>query len=239
VKDEQKENLLRKIRALLSKTVENGCTEDEAIKAAEKAAELLARYDLGMDEIEMGRTPFTQTENRYYDLVGERLWRPASAISKLTQTRYWQSRAGVHPVEITFFGFDHEVKIGSYLLAICARAMKDGQQALEHENRLKDPAWTRRQSVAFLDGMAVSLHRRILALIPPRPTGTGLVVLRFALIDAELARRKKRTSRGRTRRPRSHDPAYELGMAAGNRVALNPGVGGRTGHDAVIDLEDA
>ena len=40
----------------------------------------------------------------------------------------------------------------------------------------------------FLDGMADRLHERILALRPPAPTGTGLVVLRGALIDAAMAR---------------------------------------------------
>ena len=35
-----------RIQALRAKTIDNGCTEDEALSAAAKVAELLDRYDL-------------------------------------------------------------------------------------------------------------------------------------------------------------------------------------------------
>jgi hypothetical protein len=45
-------DLIKKIKSLLAKTVENGCTEGEAITAAEHAAKLMEQYDLTFDDVE-------------------------------------------------------------------------------------------------------------------------------------------------------------------------------------------
>ena len=42
----ERSKIAARIRALLAKTVENGCTEAEALSAAAKVAELLDRHDL-------------------------------------------------------------------------------------------------------------------------------------------------------------------------------------------------
>ncbi len=42
-----------RIKALTDKTVANGCTEAEAMSAAEMVGRLLERYALSMDEIEV------------------------------------------------------------------------------------------------------------------------------------------------------------------------------------------
>jgi hypothetical protein len=46
-----KEGLIQKLQALQNMTVANGCTESEALVAAGKAAELLERYGLSMEEL--------------------------------------------------------------------------------------------------------------------------------------------------------------------------------------------
>ena len=46
-----KDGLAQKLRALQNMTVANGCTESEALVAAAKAAELLERYGLSLEEL--------------------------------------------------------------------------------------------------------------------------------------------------------------------------------------------
>ena len=53
-----------RIQALRAKTVDNGCTEDEALSAAAKVAELLDRYDLSLTDVELRAAP---CERRVYE----------------------------------------------------------------------------------------------------------------------------------------------------------------------------
>lgn len=222
----EREKIAARIRALLAKTVENGCTEDEAVQAAAKAAELLAKYNLTVDEVRLRENPFERQSTVHDDAVGERLWKVAAAISELTEVRYWVSPRGVWPIEINFFGFDHEVQIAGYLLRICRNAMLREEVRLRRIHLLKSQVKQRQIIHPFLDGMADSLHRRIRALKPPRPTGKGLVVLRNELIDAALKDEGMKLKQHPMRDSRDFESSYRSGVEAGDRVALNQGVRG-------------
>lgn len=222
---QEREKIAARIRALRAKTVENGCTEDEAIAAAEMLTRLLEKYNLTIDEAEMRASPFEQHTETHDDWVGERLWKVAAAVSHLTGARYWRSRSGVFPIEISFFGFEHEVEVSRYMLEICAGAMR------REVRRMNDERWPRtvkRSHVCpFLDGMADSLWRRIRALKPPQPTGRGLIVLHDALVEQAMKDAGLSTEDMRSRGSRSLEAGYVDGLAAGDRVALNRGLAGR------------
>ena len=222
----EREKIAARIRAIAAKTVENGCTEDEAVAAARKLAELLATYNMTLDEAMLRQQPFAKHQEYHEDAVGERLWKPAEAISHLTGARYWSSQSGVHPVSVTFFGFDHVVDVAKYLLAICARAMQDGRRRVEREHALLIPSRRRLHVIAYLDGMSDTLRRRIWELKPAEPTGTGLVVVHGALIDQALADANIALQEKRTRPSRDFDPSYLDGAMAGERVRLDRGVSG-------------
>ena len=218
-----RDSLARRIRALRAKTVANGCTEAEAVAAAELLAALLQRYNMTLDEAELREQPFARHTEQHVDLVGARLWKVADAVSKLTGARYWQSRPGVHPIEINFFGLAHEVEVAAYMLEICAAAMR------REECRVVGPLMTprgRRRVAPFLDGMADRLRERILAMVPPVPAGTGLVVLRDALILKAMELEGLRTEQRDARASRDLEPSYFSGRQAGDRVSLNRGLRG-------------
>lgn len=115
-----REKIIGRIRALLSKTVHNGCTEDEAISAAAKAAEMLIQYDLTLDDISVKKETVTIESNIYYTVS---IWKVAGAISDLTGCKYWKTPTGILPMKITFIGFEHAVEISHYLMSICQRAI--------------------------------------------------------------------------------------------------------------------
>lgn len=221
----ERERIAALIRALQAKTVENGCTEGEAITAAAKAAQLLTDYDMTADEADLRASPFDQQTRPEPDDVGARLWKPAQAIGKLTGARYWTTGPGVNPAEHTFFGFAHEVAVAGYLLDICAHAMRGERDRIWRHNMLLRPGRRRMIILPFLDGMADRLHERILALRPPAPTGTGLVALRGALIDAAVAQAGISLTSTSARSSRTDDAAYRDGRSAADRVRLDPGVG--------------
>ena len=222
----EREKIAARIRALRAKTVDNGCTEDEAITAAEKVAEMLARYNMTVDEAELRSSPFERHQEQHEDEIGERLWKVADGISFLTGAQYWTSRRGVFPIEVNFFGFAHEVDVARYLLEICARAMRQEHARLKSQFALLTSVAQRRKIIPFLDGMADRLRQRIRALKPAAPTGTGLVVVRNSLIAAALADAGIETESANARSSRNFEPSYAEGRHAADRVALNRGLGG-------------
>ena len=52
------------IHALRAKTIDNGCTEDEALSAAAKVAELLDRYNLPLTDVEIREAPCERASMR-------------------------------------------------------------------------------------------------------------------------------------------------------------------------------
>ena len=221
----EREKIAARIRALLAKTVENGCTEDEAIAAAAKAAEMLARYNLTLDEVEMRASPFGRHSEQHDDQVGGRLWKVASAIAHMTGARYWAQRPGARP-EVNFFGFEHEVAVARYLLEICARAMRQEACRLDRSYALLNASVRRRRVAPFIDGMADRLAQRIRDLKPPSPTGTGLVVLHGTLIEAAMKDAGIHTEQGRSRGSREWSSDYQAGLRAAEKVLLNAAVSG-------------
>lgn len=217
----KREKIAAQVRALRAKTVENGCTEAEAIAAAEMLAKILAREDMTLDEAELRESPFARHTETHDNWVGERLWKIADGISVMVGVRYWVERPGEAPT-VNFFGFDHEIDIARYLLEICRGAMEREQRRILRDPRLVTRARQRRAVTPFLDGMADRLRQRLIDLKPKAPTGTGLVVVRDALIDAAMpVKTRDRSARG----SRSLEAGYLQGVMAGDRVALNQGVG--------------
>lgn len=219
-----RDKIAARIRALRAKTVENGCTEAEAIAAAEKLADILREHNMSVDEAEMRESQFNTHTEQHTDPVGDRLWKIADAAAHLTNTQHWTSRPGVFPVEITFFGFDHEVEVARYMLEICAGAMRRERRRIERE---RYPRVVRRSvMLPFLDGMADRLAKRLRDMKPTPPPGTGLVVLHKTLVEQAMKDLGYETEESRARGSRTLDAAYLDGLAAGDRVALNRGLRG-------------
>lgn len=219
----KRDRIAATIRALRAKTVENGCTEAEALSAAKKLSDLLRDHNMTVDEAEMRADPFAQCRKVHDDWVGERLWKVADGIAHMTGVRYWTERPGERPT-INFFGFAHEVEVAAYLLNICRAAMlREQHRIVASDRRLITIARRRRAVLPVLDGMADRLRQRLRDMKPPAPTGTGLVVLRDALIEKAMPV-KLRT--GNARNSRALEPGYLDGLAAGDRVSLNQGLRG-------------
>lgn len=214
-----REKAAARIRALKAMTVENGCTEAEAMIAAEKLAKALSDYNMTLDEADLRASPFDKQTYDRASVVGTRLWKPAMAIAKLTNTKMWKSGG----CAMTFLGLAHEVEIAVYMLTICDRAMQTEVERLYRGMGHLAPIRKAARALPFVEGMSDRLYTRIMAMVPVQPPGNGLVVVRNALIDAELARRGIDLEANGPRR-RQIGPGYDAGRAAADKVALNAGV---------------
>lgn len=223
MKNDEKQKIAARIRALRQKTVENGCTEEEAAAAAAMIAQMLAKYNLTIEECDLRENLFDRRHHYFDDPVGDRLWKIADGIAYMIGVRYWTSPPGDKTV-VGFFGFDHEVEIAGYLLDICRSAMLRKSNEMERELRLLRESVRRRHIAPFLDGMADRLRERLRELKPEQPTGSGLVVLRDHLIERAMRETGLNLTSRNARASRDFEPEYARGRDAADAVALNRGL---------------
>lgn len=127
--------LLDKISGLLAKTEQNGCTEAEAIAAAELAQKLMARYGLSLSELQTISSPADVCEPDGITIGKQRaheVLHLSNAIAFFTDCKSWYNRYGLihlgkgrirlHDrsaagacVVLVYFGLTADVAVAKYL----------------------------------------------------------------------------------------------------------------------------
>lgn len=232
----QRDELARvkaRIKALTEKTVSNGCTEAEAMAAAEMAGRLLERYALTMDEIEIREARCVQAE---IPLMG-RQRRPIDgcvpAIARFCGCKVWLSRDEVS-ARYVFFGFESDVALATFLFSVIERGM---QTELAHF-RQSQPSLRgtplRQASVSYQQGMAGRIAERLDTMLVSREAevaaqrsdSTALMIVKHRVVEEAFRETTIRLISGR-RTGIPADGAYRQGYAAGDRINLNRPVQGR------------
>jgi Protein of unknown function (DUF2786). len=234
-KAKRREGVIRKIRALLSMTVERGASEAEALKAAEMAAKLMAEHDLDMDDLSAREAGVDEGAHPVDPAFARHMPRVSAAIAELCGVKTWGKRSRSGKPEQVFFGLPHDVEVAVYLQRICERAIADGLKKASVEWALR----VRRKAAlddSYLSGMSRRLAERIreIAWTRARSTGTALVPVKDALIEQAMKDRGIELETERLLR-RDIDPlAFARGVKEAEKVALNAAVGGSAEPDGKI-----
>ena len=144
------DSIIEKIRKLLSKTTENGCTEAEAMSAAAMAVKIMDRHNIVEADVLAGQTEATDAlfERVDHDHPVGYMSRSIGAFTGCriycyngsTQTSTSDLFGGVtwerkEVRKLRIVGLAHEVEIAKYLLDICWVAMESvSGKALQSEN---------------------------------------------------------------------------------------------------------
>jgi hypothetical protein len=221
-----------RIQALRSKTIANGCTEDEALSAAAKVAELLDRHDLSLSDVELRAS---SCERRVYETFRKKripLDDCVGAIAHFCDCRVWREKNAAGDNRYVFFGLGADVEVAHYLAELIDGAVRAD---LGRFKTSVDYGRFRHQerhlaNASFALGMVASIADKLVAIKAGRDqvnesTGRGLVVLKTSVVDAEFDKLdlKMRTQRSASRMVSM--TAYEAGGAAGASLAINPGLG--------------
>ncbi|MCK1415552.1 DUF2786 domain-containing protein [Bradyrhizobium sp. CW4] len=227
------DKLKLRIQALRSKTIANGCTEDEALSAAAKVAELLDRHDLSLSDVELRASP---CERKVYETFRKKripLDDCIGAIARFCDCRVWREKNTAGESSYVFFGLGADIEVAHYLAELIDGAVRvelgrfktsvDYSRFRHQERHLAN--------ASFALGMVGSIADRLVAIKASRDhinesTGRGLVVLKTSVVDAEFDKLdlKMRTQRSSSRMVSM--TAYEAGGAAGASLAINPGLAG-------------
>jgi hypothetical protein len=232
--DADLDKVLGRIQALRAKTTETGCTEQEALAAAEKVAELLDRYGLSLSEVELKDQ---SCEGAGVETGRKRLG-PIDvcipAVGRFCDCRVWIEKTAAGEIRYVFFGLPADVAGARYLHDLVEQAFetetdlfRSGALYAEHP-----PGQRRGATTSFQTGLAYGIAGKLRTLHAEREaamrttTGRDLVPIKAAVLDEELAKLGMTfQASGGQKAKRVLSDAYHAGQAAGDRFEYRPGIG--------------
>ncbi len=228
-----------RIKALAEKTVANGCTEAEAMSAAEMVGRLLERYALTMDEIEVRTARCVQVEVQ----LGSRRRRPIDrcvpAIARFCDCKVWLAPAArpdpedpyklIAGIRYIFFGFETDASLAAFLFAVIDRAIETELARFKGSNPRLRAQQLRQATASFQHGVAARVAARLdvmhdereAAVHAQRATGRALMLVKQTIVDDAFRQTDIRLVSIRSVGRRVVSSAYREGLLAGDRVNLS------------------
>jgi hypothetical protein len=225
--------LMQRIQGLRAKTVGQGCTEQEALAAAEKVAELLDRYGLSLGELDFKAQPCDgagiQTTRRRFAPIDNCI----PTIAEFFDCRVWLEGTRGNPLRYMFFGMRADVAAVQYLYELVERAFDTETQMFRAGPLYEAMAGARRSATnSFQVGLSNGICDKLRALQAARDahrrsaSGRDLVIAKAALVDEEMAKLGLAMhKRGISGNRRVLADAFEAGREAGERFEYNPAIG--------------
>jgi hypothetical protein len=227
---EDRLNRAKRLIADLQKiTVENGATEAEALNAAARLGELLAKYNIDLTDAIVREDAAKCVKNEVFaadDFAGALVVGIKHFCGIIAYKVHGEGHAGKY----VFFGVPHDVEIALYLYEVCAEAM-------EHDWALymEEYGYSMKKRMSFRAGFSNRVYNRLTQMKAERDAATAstcrdLIVLKDQLVTEEFARQvgvKLVKSRGGSFA--ADEGAYRAGQSAGGRVNLNNPLGNPSG----------
>jgi Protein of unknown function (DUF2786) len=225
------DKLKTRIQALRAKTIDNGCTEDEALSAAAKVAELLDRYDLSLTDVEIRDAP---CERRAFETHRKKrvpLDDCIGAVANFCDCRVWREKNPAGETRYVFFGLRSDIEVAHYLTELIDGAVrcelgryKTSPDYLRFRHKQRHMA-----NASFALGMVASIADKLTAMKAARDQvnrgcGRALVVLKAAIVDTEFGKLDLKLRMQRRASRMVSTMAYEAGGVAGASLAINPGI---------------
>jgi hypothetical protein len=233
-----------RIKALTEKTVANGCTEAEALSAAEMVGRLLERHALRMDEIE---TRASRCVQRKVPLGGKRR-RPIDgcvpSIARFCDCKVWLAHAtdgqempgGERPrgKRYIFFGFGTDAELASYLFSVIDRAVTTETDGFKRAHPQLRALRLRQGAASFQHGLVARVAARLdvmhvereASVKAQRSTGTALILAKHQVVDAAFRESAVRLVSMSAVGTQVDGKVYREGWAAGEKVNLSRPVHG-------------
>jgi hypothetical protein len=238
--DQTRKAVLKKLRAFSQRTVENGCTEAEAIAAAEAMQKLQHEYNMTLTDADILDAEYVTEKmqlgnQRMHPVIG-----CASGVSIFTGTKMYKVGATLY-----IFGEKHKVDNAIYLISTIQSAMEleflnyRGTEAYLRETRYHHGQTIRS---SFMNGMAHRLYHRLMQMHKELMqqdttvsglTGNSLVVLSDQALEEAFSREVPNLRRGARKTKSRSVNASAAGRSAADRVGLRAGVRGGSAQRAL------
>lgn len=234
--DEDLARVIQRIQALRAKTVDQGCTEQEAMASANKVAELLDRYGLSLNEIELRNQACegfgVDTERRRRSAFDECI----PSLAAFCDCKVWSEKARTGTLRYVFFGLPADVEAAHFLYDLIGVTF-DTESTLFKTSAIYTElaSGERRNAVnSFQIGLAHGISGKLKSMKAERDasnrtsSGRDLAPLKTSVIDEELAKLGLSFhTKSRSDRKRVLVDAYEAGQIAGRQFEVQTGIEAR------------
>jgi len=232
IDDPALERVMQRIQALRAKTKAQGCTEAEAIAAAEKAAELLDKHGLSLNELEFAAQPCDGLAVATGRKRQKPIDRCVPAIACFFDCRVWQEKSPDGMLNYVFFGLRADVTAAHYLYEVVERAFETETASFLRSAVFAEMADERRTATtSFQLGLAHGIRTKLATLQAARAThqrsvsGRDLVQVKDSLVDAELDKLGLNLQKRHVgQRKQVLSDAFASGAAAGERFEWTDGI---------------
>lgn len=222
----QRDSLLDKIRALLSKTTANGCTEPEALAALDKARAMMDAYEVTDAELQLTAelaAVIRKTTGRDPHSIKSSL---AMAIARFCDCKVW--RGG--DKAMVFCGLPSDAEFAEWLLDTLT-AFVQAELASHLMGRVEAKGSRRFVINGFVAGCTRRISARLNELSAQSKrvassNSTALVVTKDAAVSAAMAAAGINLRGARRSRRRIDGGSYAAGQAAGERASFGRPVDG-------------
>jgi DNA primase large subunit len=233
------ERVKDRIRKMSVRTVDNGCSEAEALQAMEMVGQLLEQYNLSMDEVDIREEKCIQMLFDTGIKKSSPITKVAVAVAEYCTLRVWTDnfrKGSGQTMKVALFGQESDVLMADYLLKLIHEAMKTESAkfvAKLPSTMLKGARRTRKCN--FEEGFVIKINQRLRKmkvemeahLAAQRVTGTALVVVKQQVVEEEFSKMgMKLRARYQTYKPKQVPEAKMAGYEAGDTVNLSRPIDG-------------
>src|ERR1700730_2362155 len=220
----KREDLIEKIKALLSKTTEQGCTEEEALSALDKARALMDAHEVTEDELRLTKeekaifrsepADSLDPHNVKFHLMG--------AVAEFHSCQAWRTRTREGKA-ITFCGLPSDVHLATWLLDALATFVLG--ELTRHLVKILPPKSEKRKAInGFVEGICGRISERAYALrkqsdAAATSNGRELMVIKSTAVADRMKADGIRIRNTYSTR-QCDEASYEAGRAAGDRASF-------------------
>jgi hypothetical protein len=224
-------SIIDKIKALLSKTKENGCTEEEELSALAKARAWIDAHEVTDGELQLSREEkaILQDESEADARDTHKIkWQLCHGVARYCNVRIYRdhSKAG-----LTFVGFKSDIDFATWLLDHLSDFVHDALFEFLLDCLAPEGRERKEEIRGFVVGCTERINARMIEMCDQSKTGRAtngkaLVVIKdHAIKDLLKAEGIRLRSSGGSRAAFS-DGARAIGQSAGDRASFGKPVSG-------------
>jgi hypothetical protein len=235
---DDRNKIIEKIKALLNKTVDNGCSEEEMSAALDKARAFMDAHEITEDELRLTKEEKAVLRSEPDDSLDPHniKWHLMGAVAEFCNCEVWQKRRR-NTKQVEFCGLQSDAHMASWLLDTLQRFVQ--AELTRHLMDTLPPKGEKRRVIrGFVEGCCDRISHRLQSLrdqsvAAATSNGRELVLVKNAAVDAKMKACGIRIT-GCCLGGQTNEAGYQAGHAAGDRAAFGRPV---SGHNATLRLK--